>query len=377
MFLHLLKYELLTGLRNRQAMFWMLAFPIILGTFFNIAFSGLYESDELFKEIPVAVCTEQENATFSEVMDSLSEGGDALFAPEYLAENKAMKKLENGDVSGVIFVNGSDIRLSVKSESTAASIIRSFLDNYEVNVKVITDAANADPQKLGQVIEAMSAEISPVEARQMSGDSADPYVQYFYNLLAMNCLFGALSGLGLVISVQANLSELGARKSVSPVHKLESVTAALTAAGILNLICSGGTLLYLTLALKVDFGAPLPALFGVTAVAVLASASMGFFIGAIGKMSEGMKIGILISLSMFFCFLSGLCVGNMYALVERYAPWFNRINPAALISNSFLALNIYGGSGRLTANLLTLGGYAVFFTLGGYYLTRRRRYASL
>lgn len=48
MFLHLLKYELLTGLRNRQAMFWMLAFPIILGTFFNIAFSGLYESDELF-----------------------------------------------------------------------------------------------------------------------------------------------------------------------------------------------------------------------------------------------------------------------------------------------------------------------------------------
>ena len=65
MFLHLLKYELLTGLRNRQAMFWMLAFPIILGTFFNIAFSGLYESDELFKEIPVAVCTEQENATFS------------------------------------------------------------------------------------------------------------------------------------------------------------------------------------------------------------------------------------------------------------------------------------------------------------------------
>ena len=99
MFLHLLKYELLTGLRNRQAMFWMLAFPIILGTFFNIAFSGLY-SDELFKEIPVAVCTEQENATFSEVMDSLSEGGYALFAPEYLAENKAMKKLENGDFDG-------------------------------------------------------------------------------------------------------------------------------------------------------------------------------------------------------------------------------------------------------------------------------------
>ena len=94
-------------------------------------------------------------------------------------------------------------------------------------------------------------------------------------------------------------------------------------------------------------------------------------------MSEGMKIGILISVSMFFCFLSGLCVGKMYALVERYAPWFNRINPAALISNSFLALNIYGGSDRLTANLLTLGGYAVFFTLGGYYLTRRRRYASL
>ena len=61
----------------------------------------------------------------------------------------------------------------------------------------------------------------------------------------------------------------------------------------------------------------------------------------------------------------------------RNRPSVNRINPAALISNSFLALNIYGGSGRGTANLLTLGGYAVIFTLGGYYLTRRRRYASL
>lgn len=69
--------------------------------------------------------------------------------------------------------------------------------------------------------------------------------------------------------------------------------------------------MYLTLALKVDFGAPLPALFGVTAVGVLVSASMGFFIGAIGKMSEGMKIGILISVSMFSAssagFVSAIC----------------------------------------------------------------------
>ena len=42
------------NLRNRQALFWMIVFPIVLATMFNGFFGGLSEGYEL-KPIPMAV----------------------------------------------------------------------------------------------------------------------------------------------------------------------------------------------------------------------------------------------------------------------------------------------------------------------------------
>ena len=46
--------ELKANLRNRQALFWMIVFPIVLATMFNGFFGGLSEGYEL-KPVPVAV----------------------------------------------------------------------------------------------------------------------------------------------------------------------------------------------------------------------------------------------------------------------------------------------------------------------------------
>ncbi len=376
MFFHIFKYNLVITSRNKPAMFWMLAFPIILGTFFNIAFSGIYEKDDMFSSIPVAVVEQQENSSFKLTMEQMSDGEDALFDAEYTDKDKALELLENGDVSGVIFV-GDELSLSVKGDGLKPTIIKSFLDRYKINEKIITDAAKKDPMKVQDVVDAMSKEINCVSEKNISDGNQDPYVQYFYNLIAMSCLFGTLAGLNIVIRSQGNLSDIGARTCISPIYKLKTITASLLAVTLVNYLCNVIGLLYLVFALGIDFGAPILPLFGIALAGSLTGVSLGFFVGAIGRADEGHKTGILVAVSMFFCFMSGLMVGNMRAVVDKYAPWFNKINPAALISDSFYSLNIYDTYDRLIQNIVTLLIITAVCTLGGFMLTRRQKYASL
>ena len=58
MFLHNLKYELLSSLRVKDILIWLILFPVALGTFFKIAFSNVYKETTKFDTIPVAVTDE-------------------------------------------------------------------------------------------------------------------------------------------------------------------------------------------------------------------------------------------------------------------------------------------------------------------------------
>lgn len=54
MFLHNFKYSLKILLRNKALLFWTFIFPIILGTFFNMAFSNI-EKEESLNIIDIAI----------------------------------------------------------------------------------------------------------------------------------------------------------------------------------------------------------------------------------------------------------------------------------------------------------------------------------
>ena len=47
MFLHNFKYSLKTLFKNKMLIFWTFAFPIILGTFFNMAFADVINKEKL------------------------------------------------------------------------------------------------------------------------------------------------------------------------------------------------------------------------------------------------------------------------------------------------------------------------------------------
>ena len=94
-------------------------------------------------------------------------------------------------------------------------------------------------------------------------------------------------------------------------------------------------------------------------------------------MKEGVKIGIILGISMICSFLSGLMNNTMKDIVEKNAPFINRINPAALISDAFYCINVYDDLGRYYRNLITLAVMSVVLVAASFLLIRRESYDSI
>ena len=104
---------------------------------------------------------------------------------------------------------------------------------------------------------------------------------------------------------------------------------------------------------------------------------MGIFVGSLGKMKEGAKIGIILGISMVCSFLAGLMNNTMKDIVEKHAPFINRINPAALISDAFYCINVYDDLARYHRSLITLAVMGVVLVTASFLLIRRERYDSI
>lgn len=376
MFFHNFKYSLKNAFRQKEFLFWILAFPIILGTFFYVAFNSMYEKESMFNKIPVAIVENTENTAFKEVIKELSSGEDAMFDSKFTDSQTALDMLKTNDISGIINVD-SELSLTVSNDGIKQTIIKSFLDQYQIRESIITDTVNNNPQNLQSVIDAMSQEINCNESLSLSNGNMDTYIQYFYNLIAMAAFFGSISGLYIAINNQGNLSAIAARKCISPTNKLTSITASLLASFVAQVICVSIGITYILFILKVDMGDKIPMVYLSDAVGSLTGVTMGFFIGSFGRLNQNVKMAISMSVTMLSCFLSGLMIGNMKSVIEMYVPIVNRINPAALISDLFYCLNIYNDYRRYTEKFVTLLILSVVFTIGGFLLTRRKKYASL
>ncbi|WP_295209681.1 ABC transporter permease [Ruminococcus sp.] len=374
MFGHIFKYEFISCLKQKDVLFWLIAFPIILGCFFKAAFAGVYEKTTTFDTISIAVVNEADNSIFTETAKNVKSGDKALFEIQSADLEKAEKLLENENVIGII--DCKDLSVEFASSGIEQTIVRSFISQYKTQEQIITDVVKTDPQKLDTVISAMALPMDANKNIPLHGNT-DNMTQYFYNLLAMVALFGSLSGMFVAMNNQGNLSAIGARKCCSPVNKLTSITATLLAHHVVQIVCMVIATAFLAFVLKVDFGDRLPMVFLSAIFGGMVGISFGFFVGSIGSCGQGVKVSICMSCSMISCFFSGLMVGNMKALVHKYVPWFNNVNPAAVISDTFYCLNIYEDYRRFTVKIITMAIMVAAFTLGGYILTRRRKYASL
>ena len=376
MFLHNLKYELLTTLRAKNLIFWVMIFPVILGTLFKIAFDGIYEKTTKFSSIPTAFVEEEENQIFRSAIEAIAKQEKPLLAATYTDEENALNLLQSGEVEGIIYVKDK-LSLTIIEEGIEETILKSFVEQYTIQEKIITDAFMQNPMQVESVISTLSEEINTCTRIPMTNGNTNNFTQYFYNLIAMVALYGSVTGLHITVNSQANLSSLGARKNCSPVPKFISLTASLAGSYLVQAVCMIICVTFTAFVLKIDLGSRLPLVYLSAVIGGMTGVSMGFFFGSVNSFNLEVKAGLSVAFSMLCCFLSGLMVGNMKVVIAEKMPWLNAINPAAVISDSFYCLNLYNDNERFMIKIVTMLIISAIFVLLGFIFTRRKKYASL
>lgn len=376
------KYALLRLMRNKANLFWILVFPIVLGCFFKIAFSNITAS-ESFHTIPVAV-VEGDNAdatAFHTMIEQLSgDSEDAMLSASFCDDKKARTLLEKGKVDGIFYTTDT-VELAVNSDLSDASInqsiLQSLLTQYYLNRDLIVQILTTNPGNIESLVDSIGQSVDTRKEVSLTRNNIDTYDQYFYNLIAMACLYTAMGGINLAINNSANLSSLAARKTIAPAKRAALIGTELLAIILFESLLNMVSFLFIVTVLGIHMTTHLGLALLTILISTTFSITFGMFLGCVGPKSEGGKTGLMFAVVMPLCFLSGLMMGTMRMVVEKYAPFVNRINPAALISDSFYALNNYDTLTRYTGNILTLLLMTALFLIISILVTRRNTYASL
>ena len=131
-----LLYNLKITFKNKELIFWTIAFPIILGTLFYAAFSNI-KTAENYEPIKIAVAKNEKNRLYpiyTEVLKTLSEGEDRVFDTTYYdTKDEAVTQIHDDEVSGaVVFENENDYpELLVEKSSIDQTIVQNVMTEIE------------------------------------------------------------------------------------------------------------------------------------------------------------------------------------------------------------------------------------------------------
>lgn len=372
MFWHLFKYKVKYLLRAKEEVFWVLLFPLILGTCFYAAFSNISESTENFHTIPVAITFEEssENTEYVKAvfnaMTVAEEGEEALLDITYTDAREAEQLLKKNEITGIIHFKDMLPTLTLLKNDIYASILKEVVDKYVRTTSMMESV----------VMEEIN-EVDYITTKPLTDGNTDNVTDYFYSLIAMTCLFGSMLGVSGAKHIKANLSALGMRKELAPIHKLLTITSDFTACYLFLILGDIVLIVYLELILKVNLGGNFGLILLTACVGSLIGLSSGIFTGSIPKLSENVKMAIITAGSLFSSFLSGLMIGNIKYQIEKFAPLVNRINPATVITDALYSLNIYDTYEKFTVCMMTLVAYSILLCTLSYIFTRRETYACL
>ena len=375
---NLIKYSFLTKIRNRNIIFWPLIFPFILTTAMYFSIGQMEESD--FETVHAAVVTEnavssESDETFPAWLEMMEESSD-MIRVEKMEEDDALDSLEEGQIDG-IFYNREPPSLTVGRNGLPESILQMVLESYIEGKQTLEDVAATSPEKLKEAASAMEEYTDSIEQVTLGGKTTNRNVQFFYALLGMACLYGCFIGYSSVMELQAYLTPLAARRCAGPSNRLYVILSETFVSFVLHFINMMILLAYMKYILKLEFAGSyaemLPALFLGSMIGV----TMGMFITSIGNMREGMKVGIMVGVSMIMSFCAGLMNADMKNIIDYSFPVLNRINPAALISDALYCINVYDAPTRYMQDILILSVMCVLLTAGTYLIMRRERYGSL
>ncbi|EOS80393.1 hypothetical protein C817_01668 [Dorea sp. 5-2] len=379
--LHLFRYRFVQTIRNSSNMFWALLFPIILGTLFYLSFgsAGLESTGESrWDKIKVAVVKDTDPSENAQAFEGFltQMDGETLDIQDISTESEALSALNEETISGIFYVRDTP-SLTVAKNGLNESILTSVLESYNQNAAMFREIAMTHPEKLPDALDAMNDYRNTTAEVSLGGKDLNPNVQYFFALVAYACLSGAFLGVQSSIDGQANISALGARRSITPTHKLTLILIDMTVLFIIHFFNILILCLYITHVLGISLGNDVGALLLVDFMGSMIGVCLGVAIGCLARISYGMKIGVCVLFTLFPGFLAGLMFGNMKNIIELHCPIINRINPAAVLSDAFYCMGIYNDMERFTRCLVILAVMSTLLLTVAFLGIRRERYDSI
>lgn len=380
MLFHNLYYALKGIVREKTSLFWSACFPFILGTLFYVSFGNAVANAEQYHEIPVGFveCSDNEEADyFLNLLKSLEdEEGTKMFDIVILSEKEAKKQLEDEKLDGYYLV-AEDISLVIAENGTNQTILNIFLVKYQQQSAMVMEILETNPEMLNNLMKAMEDDISYYKEVNQTEGNMDPMSQYFYALIAMSCLFGSNMSFERAKRLQGNISALGARRCVAPASKTTVILSEFFACLLIQCVIESALVGYLKGICGIELGEKTAYMLLSIFVGSAFGIALGFCFGSIAKLSEGMRNGLLLAVTLGCSFFSGLMINSIKQWLEDNIPLVNRINPATLITDSLYALNVYDTMNRYWMNMVSLIVMTAVLCAVSILMVRRTQYASV
>ena len=393
MFIHNLKYTIKTLFKNKVLIFWTFAFPIILGIFFNMAFSNI-EKDEMLQIFDIAVVDNEEFKTqeiYKEALKELSsdDNEDKLFNIKYVTENEANELLDNSDIKGYVVFKDNKPQVVVKENGTYQTLLKFVITEISQNKTIVEGLSRESIEKeiakgnytfdAEKIVKDILRKIENEEVNLKNISNANlSYMQIeYYTLISMACMYGGMLWLTAINNCLANMSNKGKRISVSPNKKSIIVLSSAIGSYIVSLTGIALLMVFLKIVIKANFGDNMPLIMLLSAVGDLAGISLGILIASVFKVSEGAKTGITIAITMFLSVLSGMMGVTLKYVIDKNIPIINLINPNNLITDGFYSLYYYNTLDRYCRDIRYLLIFVAICLIISFVSLRREKYDSI
>lgn len=373
MFFFLLKYSLKETLKNYSAVFWTLAFPFLLATFFGFTLGKLDETKMKLDPIPVMIEDEMYEKIFKEI--KLEE--KPVFS--VLPYKEPEKNLKDGKIDGFIKGNGKNVKVSLRQKTLKATIIYNVANHINHSFLAVEEIMKKPEnyEKIKNLAEdiAKSGEISI--ANGMEGKNKKKGVSFFYALLAMICLGGMSFGVYAVeaSSIKSDV-KAARRRMASPLSRAKFIMVDFVNSFLVSGSFSLILFAYMKYGWKIDFPENGKVILGILLGNILAI-FLGMLVALILKGNTDTKISISAAFYVFSSALSGMMVSDLAGFISHKLPLVNHINPATVLTKLFTSLYLYEDGSRYfvyLGNLVIYIGIVLLFVL---FLLRRRNYDSI
>ena len=379
MFFHNFKYTLKILFRNKLLIFWTYAFPLILGTFFYMAFSNIENSEKL-NEINIAIIQNKEfenNILFKNTFDKLSKDNDEkLFNIKYVGEEKAKDLLENNEIVGYMKLENNIPKITVLSNGINETVFKYVTEE-------IAQSLSIKENLYDEVVSVANFRKSNEQTKDVNitNDISSKNLSYvmieYYTLISMTCLYGGMIGIVAITKHIPSMTVNGKRTSISPISKFNNILSSICASYIINIIGLAILFIYTIFVLKVDYGNNMLLVTVISLIGSFAGLSFGMFIGTLIRSKESVKMGVILAVTTMFCFFSGMMGITMKYTVDKNIPIINKLNPVNMITDGLYSLYYYTTNNRYFSNLLSLIIFSAIFITISYILLRRQSYASI